>query len=54
MTCNFVNKIIQPLHSRCSVVEFKIANKDKPAKCKELYVRILNILKQENISFEEK
>ena len=54
MTCNFVNKIIQPLRSRCSVVEFKIANKDKPAMGKELYVRILNILKQENISFEEK
>jgi len=54
MTCNFVNKIIQPLHSRCSVVEFKIANKDKPAMAKELYVRILDILKQENISFDEK
>ena len=54
MTCNFVNKIIQPLHSRCSVVEFKIANKDKPSMAKELYVKILNILKQENISFDEK
>ena len=54
MTCNFVNKIIQPLHSRCSVVEFKIANKDKPAMSKELYVRILDILKTENISFDEK
>ena len=54
MTCNFVNKIIQPLHSRCSVVEFKIANKDKPAMAKDLYTRILDILKQENISYEEK
>jgi|TARA_B100001094_G_scaffold262602_1_gene263783 DNA polymerase III delta prime subunit len=54
MTCNFVNKIIQPLHSRCSVIEFKIANKDKPSMAKELYARILNILKQENVSFEEK
>ena len=54
MTCNFVNKIIQPLHSRCSVVEFKIANKDKPSMGKELYVRILDILKTENISFDEK
>jgi DNA polymerase III delta prime subunit len=54
MTCNFVNKIIQPLHSRCSVVEFKIANKDKPAMAKDLYTRILDILKQENISFDEK
>ena len=54
MTCNFVNKIIQPLHSRCSVVEFKIANKDKPAMAKGLYTRILDILKQENISFDEK
>ncbi|MEC8551638.1 MAG: AAA family ATPase, partial [Pseudomonadota bacterium] len=54
MTCNFVNKIIQPLHSRCSVVEFKIANKDKPSMAKDLYTRILDILKQENISFDEK
>ena len=54
MTCNFVNKIIQPLHSRCSVVEFKIANKDKPAMAKELYDRILDILKTENIIFDEK
>ena len=54
MTCNFVNKIIQPLHSRCSVIEFKIANKDKPNMGKELYVRILDILKTENISFDEK
>ena len=54
MTCNFVNKIIQPLHSRCSVVEFKIANKDKPSMAKDLYVKILDILKQENISFDEK
>ena len=54
MTCNFVNKIIQPLHSRCSVVEFKVANKDKPAMAKDLYTRILDILKQENISFDEK
>ena len=30
MTCNFKNRIIEPLHSRCSVIEFGITNKDKP------------------------
>ena len=30
LTCNFKNRIIEPLHSRCSVVEFNISNKDKP------------------------
>ena len=30
LTCNFKNRIIDPLHSRCSVINFKIANKDKP------------------------
>jgi len=30
LTCNFKNRIIEPLHSRCSLVEFKIAKKDKP------------------------
>ena len=30
LTANYANKIIPPLHSRCSVVEFKIKNSDKP------------------------
>ena len=54
MTCNFVNKIIQPLHSRCSVVEFKISNADKPKMASDFFSRVKTILKTENISFEDK
>ena len=35
LTCNFKNRIIQPLHSRCSVIEFNIPKKDMPELCKE-------------------
>ena len=54
MTCNFVNKIIQPLHSRCSVVEFKISNADKPKMASDFFSRVKTILKTENVSFEDK
>jgi len=54
LTCNFVNKIIQPLHSRCSVVEFKISNGDKPQMAKEFFVRVKGILDNENIQYEPK
>lgn len=54
LTCNFVNKIIQPLHSRCSVVEFKISNGDKPQMAKEFFMRVKNILDNENVQYEQK
>jgi len=54
MTCNFVNKIIQPLHSRCSVIEFKLSNNDKPKMASDFFIKVKNILQTENISFEDK
>lgn len=54
LTCNFVNKIIQPLHSRCSVIEFKISNGDKPQMAKEFFMRVKGILDNENIQYEPK
>ena len=54
MTCNFVNKIIQPLHSRCSVVEFKIGNADKPKMAKEFFDRVQKILLLEKVEYEPK
>ena len=53
-TCNFKNRIIEPLHSRCAVVEFKVENKDKPAIMGAFYKRVVGILKGENITFEPK
>ena len=52
LTCNFKNRIIEPIHSRCAVVEFKIDNKDKPKIAAQFFKRITHILKTEGIEFE--
>ena len=52
MTCNFKNRIIEPLHSRCSVYEFSIPAKEKPAMAGGFLKRLENILKQEQIGYE--
>ena len=53
-TCNFKNRIIEPLHSRCAVVEFKIDNKEKQEIAAAFFKRATSILKQENIEFDSK
>jgi len=54
LTCNFVNKIIAPLHSRCSVVEFKLPKEEKTTMAAEMYKRCKEILEKENIEFDNK
>ena len=52
-TCNFKNRIIEPLHSRCSVIEFKI-NGNKNQLANEFMGRAESILKKEKIGFDDK
>ena len=54
LTCNFKNRIIGPLHSRFSNLEFRIANKDKPKLASKLFERATYILKEQNVDFEER
>jgi DNA polymerase III delta prime subunit len=54
LTCNFVNRIIDPLHSRCSVIEFKIGAKEKATLAKEFLSRACVILGQENVTYDKK
>ena len=54
LTCNFKNRIISPLHSRCSVIEFKITGKDKQTLASEFLERACNILELENVQFDKK
>ena len=54
LTCNFKNRIIEPLHSRCSVVDFKITNEEKPKLASDFFKRTIEILCAENVEFEEK
>jgi DNA polymerase III delta prime subunit len=53
LTCNFKNRIIEPLHSRCSVVDFKISNEDKPALASKFFKRVINILGAEGITYDK-
>jgi len=47
LTCNFKNRIIEPLHSRCGVYEFNTSKKDMQALCEQMMQRVLYILKEE-------
>lgn len=51
LTCNFKAKIIQPLHSRCSVVDFTIDRSELPKLQAEFAKRVINILKTEQVEF---
>lgn len=53
-TCNYKNRIIEPLHSRCAVIEFKIDNKDKAATMGGFFKRIVQILAEEGIEYDKK
>ena len=53
-TCNYKNKIIEPLHSRCAVVEFSINGKQKPAIAASFFKRIQQILVTEGVEFDNK
>lgn len=54
LTCNFKNRIIEPLHSRCSIIEFNIAKEDKPKMANEFYKRVRTVLDSENIEADSK
>ena len=54
LTCNFKNRIIEPLHSRCSGVVFNIPNSSKPKLAGEFYKRVQDILAQENVQYQPK
>ena len=53
-TCNYKNKIIEPLHSRCAVVEFGIQGKSKQEIAAKFFGRLVDILDQERIEADKK
>jgi DNA polymerase III delta prime subunit len=53
-TCNYKNKIIEPLHSRCAVVEFSIKGKEKVQLAGSFFGRLQTILDQEGITYDPK
>ena len=53
-TCNFKNKILEPLHSRCAVIDFAISGKHKPAIAAEFFKRLSQILDSEGVESDKK
>ena len=54
LTCNFRNRIIEPLHSRCSTIEFRIPNAEKPKLAMGFMNRLEVILNDEQIYYDKK
>ena len=53
-TCNYKNRIIAPLHSRTTVVEFKIEKDEKPKIAAKFFKRLADILTKENVEYDQK
>lgn len=53
LTCNFKNRIIEPLHSRCSVIDFKIPKSAMAKLASQFFKRVTVILNQEGVEFDK-
>ena len=54
LTCNFANRIISPLHSRCSVIEFRVEKRETQRIAKEFMSRVQHILEKESVTWDNK
>jgi DNA polymerase III delta prime subunit len=52
-TCNFKNRIIEPLHSRCAVIEFGLKNGEKAKMAGSFFKRIQSVLQSEKVEYED-
>jgi DNA polymerase III delta prime subunit len=53
-TCNFKNRIIEPLHSRCAVVEFSLKNNEKAQMAGQFFKRLQMILSKESVEYDDR
>ena len=53
-TCNYKNRIIDPLHSRCAVIDFNLKGNEKAQMAKDFFGRIKMILQSESVQYDDK
>ena len=53
-TCNYKNRIIEPLHSRCAVIDFGLKNGEKAKMASAFFKRIQSILQSESVDYDDK
>lgn len=54
LTCNFKNRIIEPLHSRCTVIDFRIVSNERPKIASKFLKRAKDVLALENIEYSDR
>ena len=54
LTCNYKNRLIEPIHSRCSVVEFTIPKSEKQNLASEFFKRVISILDIEEVKYDKR
>jgi DNA polymerase III delta prime subunit len=53
LTCNYASRIIEPLHSRCSVIEFKVTKKDVAKLASQFFKRVCFVLDKEDVIYDK-
>ena len=53
-TCNYKTRIIEPLHSRCAVIDFNLKNGEKAKMASAFFKRVQSILQSEKIEYDDK
>ena len=53
-TCNYKNRLIEPLHSRCSVIDFGLKSNEKASMASQFFKRLQGVLESEKIEYDDK